>query len=83
MATIIDKIKEKKSVKYARISIKIPAELKEKIEFICDTNDIDVSEYLGAILENSEINKVYKSMKREEKQSETSRENNSNYSGNE
>jgi hypothetical protein len=67
MATLLDKIKEKKSIKYGKISIKIPLVFKEKIDYICKNNDIDISEYLGAILENSEINKVYNRMKKEEK----------------
>jgi len=70
MGTILDKIKEKKSVKFSKISIKISIDFKEKIEYICKNNNIDSSEYLGALLENSEINKVYISMKREEKNRE-------------
>ena len=67
MSTVLDKIKQQKNKKFARVSIKIPMELKEKIDFICEINKIESSEYLGAILESSEINKVYTRMKKEEK----------------
>ena len=78
MATVLDKIKEKKSVKFTKISIKIPTEFKEKIEYICKNNDVDVSEYLGALLETSEINKVYNAMQKEQKKRDNEEQNSSN-----
>ena len=42
-------------------------DFKKKIEYICGASDIDISEYLGGILESSEINKVYNEIKKAEK----------------
>lgn len=64
MATILDDLKKKKTIKYGKIQIKLPEELKEKIEFITKHNDIDRSDYLCTILEKSEINKVYNATKK-------------------
>lgn len=68
-ATVLDELKKAKTVKYGKITIKVPVEFKEKIEFIVNNNDINMSDYLGALLEKSEINKVYIATKKAVKES--------------
>jgi len=58
---------KKKSVKVVSISAKVPSDIKEKAQYICEYYNTKLPEYIGKILENSEINKVYNSILKEQK----------------
>jgi len=49
------------------ISAKVPSNIKEKAQYICEYYNAKLPEYIGKILENSEINKVYNSILKEQK----------------
>ena len=66
-STILSGLVEKKNEKTMQVKAKIPEELKNKISFICESTDVKEDEYLGKLLESSEINKVYLSLKKEKK----------------
>lgn len=63
MASILEDIKKEKSIVYAKIQIKIPVDLKDKLGFIAEHSGVPTAEYVAKLLENSEINKVYSSLK--------------------
>ena len=63
MSSVFKKIKEEKSKKYALLKVRVSQDLAEKIKYICDTNpDVKSEEYLGQLLEESEIDKVHKEL---------------------
>lgn len=69
--SVFKKIKEEKSKKYSILRVRVSQETADKIKFICDTNpDVKSEEYLGQLIEESEIDKVFKELnsKKETKQ---------------
>lgn len=71
MASILNVIKKKTVSESSMITIKIDNDFKEKIDFIVKKSGVKRSEYLAAILKNSEINRVYNELKKEELKEET------------
>ena len=69
MASILEKIKQEKDIKLSKITVKIPSDLKGRIEYICKNSGVTVDKYLGEILINSEINRVYKALEKEKESS--------------
>ena len=66
MSTILEELKSKKSVKYTKVSIRLEKEMREKVKYICEKNGISESDYISAIIAKSEVNKIYREMKKEE-----------------
>mgnify|MGYP001234578673 CR=1 FL=1 len=62
--SIIDELLEKKKTKYKPVKAKVTEELCRKIVEICKATGIKQEEYLGKILEESEIDKVYKQLEK-------------------
>jgi hypothetical protein len=75
MATVMDDLKKKKSVKFSKISASVPVDFKEKIELICKENGVKSADYLYQILKKSEIDKVYKNTIKEIKSKEAEAKN--------
>jgi len=67
MSTIINAIKEEKNQKFVRVQAKVSEDMKNKIEHICEENGVNIAEYLGKILEHSEINKVFVELEKKAK----------------
>lgn len=62
--SIIEELKKKNRIKYKKVTATVTDELDNKIESICKASGIKKEEYLGALLINSEIEKVYKSLEK-------------------
>jgi Mg/Co/Ni transporter MgtE len=75
-ATILEELVEKKTKKSLLIKARIPEDLAEKITFICETTSIKEEDYLGKLLESTEIAKVFNSMKKESQKKITENEEN-------
>lgn len=65
---IIDDLLEKKELKFKSVKAKVPEELSKKILEICKSTGIKQEEYLGKILEESEIEKVHKQLQKNSSQ---------------
>ncbi len=61
---VIDTLIEKDKTVYKGVKVKITEDLEKKIKFICEVTGVKEEEYLGLILDSSEINKVYKDLKK-------------------
>lgn len=61
---VIDELIEKDKTVYKGVKVKITEDLEKKIKFICEVTGVKEEEYLGLILDSSEINKVYKDLKK-------------------
>ena len=59
---IIDELVKKKSIKMARVSATITEELKVKADELCKEFGVPLDEYLGMIIENSEVSKQHKKL---------------------
>jgi len=64
-SNIIEELKKKLKKKRVALQIKMDDDFREKIEYICTKNEINKSDYIEHILLNSEIEKVYKKMKKD------------------
>lgn len=74
MAILDDVIKEKKKV-FKFVRAKIDEDCESKIKFICDKAGVKEEDYLGKLLEFSEIDKVYKELQNKSKVSDKLDEN--------
>lgn len=63
--TVLEDLVEENNVKYVPIKVKIPEDLKEMISTICKKYNVKEDEYLGKILENSEIKTVFNKLKKD------------------
>ena len=57
---IIDELAKEKSIKKSKVSATIAEELKVKADELCKQYGVPLDEYLGKIIENSEIVKQHK-----------------------
>lgn len=64
--TILGKLVEEKKQEFITVRAKINKNTKEKIEYICKRVGVEHNVYLGMIIENSEIEKVFAQLKKEE-----------------
>lgn len=64
--SIIDGLIEKDRKIYKTVKAKISEDTEQKIKFICEKTGVKEDEYLGLILEASEIEKVYKEHKKKD-----------------
>lgn len=59
--SVFKRMKDEKSKKYKVLRVRVSEETANKIEHICKINpDVKQEEYLGQLIEESEIDKVYK-----------------------
>jgi hypothetical protein len=65
--TLIEKLIGEKNTVFKTVRAKITEELDNKIKFISDNTGVKEEEYLGMILEQSEIDKVYKNLVKKNK----------------
>ena len=65
--SIIDKLIENNNTVFKTVRAKITKDLEVKIKFICEKTGVKEDEYLGMILEDSEIAKVHKELLKKEK----------------
>lgn len=63
--TILGNLVEEKNTKIVIVKAKVSNETKLKIKTICNKYDVKEDEYLGKILESSEIDKVFNSIQKE------------------
>lgn len=74
MAILDEVIREKKKV-FKFVKAKIDEELESKIKFICEKAGVKEEDYLGKLLEFSEVEKVYKELQNKSKGSDKLDEN--------
>lgn len=71
MAILDELLKKKnKEVKLVDIKLKIPVELKDKLDYICKSTGVNKDEYLTKIFERSEIARVYNELKKQDSKEE-------------
>ena len=68
--TLAEKLRANMHKKMVKITGKIEANNKKKIEEICKYYGINVEEYVGALIEKSEFIKVYNNILKEQKSKE-------------
>jgi DNA topoisomerase VI subunit B len=56
-------IEQQEQEKEVHVKAKVVESMEDKINFICKKYGIKVEDYLGKLLEKSEVNKVYKELK--------------------
>lgn len=66
MAIIDELVKDRKKV-YKSVKAKVDEDFENKIKFICSKTGVKEEDYLGKLLEASEIDKVYKELAKESK----------------
>jgi len=74
MAAVIDELIKEKKIKKTKVQVVLRDEIKKKAEELCKSFDISLDEYLGRLLENSEINKVHSKFLSEKKKQEEQKE---------
>ena len=61
--SVFKRIKDEKSKRFKVLRVRVSEDTANKIEYICNTNpDVKQEEYLGQLIEESEIEKVYKEL---------------------
>lgn len=67
---IIEELAKKRSIKMAKVSATITEELKLKADELCKEYGVPLDEYLGMLIENSEVAKQHKKLMDERKKVE-------------
>lgn len=65
--SLIEKLakKKEKELQDVIVKAKIPEDFEQKIKELCKDNGVNQDEYLGLLLQSSEINRVYDKLKKD------------------
>jgi hypothetical protein len=63
--SVLENLVKENNVKYVSLKVKIPENLKEMITSICKEYGVKEDEYLGKLLENSEIQNIFNKLNKD------------------